>query len=199
LQAKAVDYNLNAMIQPENLKFTSESFADIVAARDFGYSRMGERAFLGFVSELKSEEGGLILQIINGRLRLGGSKNNVHIAAAVTTAEELALVEAALLWALENKDVNAGLVLTSGLGEMPPDTKTALELMRIKIFSEDNLAEDLTDHTNNQPRTMLLVSPPSVLPEELSQTRFAYRWNIHLDTNSLDWDLGEVETVSKQQ
>jgi hypothetical protein len=46
---------------------------------------------------------------------------------------------------------------------------------------------------------MLLVSPPSVLPEELSQTRFAYRWNIHLDTNSLDWDLGEVETVSKQQ
>jgi hypothetical protein len=170
-----------------------ETYADLEVARNFGYSKMGERYFDDFVSQFLEKD--LAIKIINGRLAT--RTNNVHVLASVNRAEELALVQAAVLQALDNEELCLATILTNSLGKPDLDTSMAFSLMKGRAFFGDQVEENLLDYNSGLSKSMLLVSTPDALSEELSMSQFGYRWPVELNLEYQHWKVGDIEVITK--
>jgi hypothetical protein len=168
----------------EILKASTETYADLDAAREFGYSRMGESAFNDFVGRFQANQ--LAIKTINGRLRAGNLpesilKTNVHILASVDTAEELAIVQAGILQAVADLE-----------------TSMAFSKMKGKVFYEDSIDRlDLLTYSDTLPKSLLLISQPSVISAELSQSHFGYRWPVDFNLDHNSWQVNDIEVITK--
>jgi hypothetical protein len=185
----------------EILKASTETYADLDAAREFGYSRMGESAFNDFVGRFQANQ--LAIKTINGRLRAGNLpesilKTNVHILASVDTAEELAIVQAGILQALDNPEAYVAAIISEYQEVADLETSMAFSKMKGKVFYEDSIDRlDLLTYSDTLPKSLLLISQPSVISAELSQSHFGYRWPVDFNLDHNSWQVNDIEVITK--
>jgi hypothetical protein len=179
--------------------FTPEidkGFADIIEARQYGYSKMGQAGFDNFVSQFQSND--LAIKTINGRLAT--RNNNVHIPAAVNSPEELALAQAGIISALDNPEMCVAAIISEYQDRVDLESLLEIQKMGGKMFYEDSIDRlDLLAYCQSLDKSLLLISQPTVISQELSQTHFGYRWPVEFNPHTEAWHVGQVEVVTKMQ
>ncbi len=195
-------------MQIERLASLPEKHDAVRAAAEYGYLTMGAR-FPNFVYNLfyatadidpiilDQSVKTIPLETVRGRLAV--RNNNVNVLAKVSTADDLAAIEAGLICALGGENIEVASLIDESVAEPFYSTYAISQMgqsFHTPVASSGLL--DLDKVLSEENRSLLLVSPPNAIPRDIAEGRFGFRWEISLFLNRFPmWRIGAVESITK--